>query len=259
MRGADGQIISNTSNSPRCPGTATLATACERSRQERLRIEDEKIAAVKKAAFIKSTYTDKGAIAVGCEEFITEKAQIRRHYVPPLSYQYSYLGGSRNNHPLLRLICNNPRLFATIHGAENTALGGQYKEFFDDLKAMVKTEYGPLFVMPAEDKIKFEETLKACQKELYANDKSLDGKPYRAPTDQEVDVDFVRLPILPQECLRRRVDPIDDGKDDEEDEDDKDDKDDEDDEDNEDNEDVKEGGDDDGEDPDDENSSGGSS
>ncbi|KAG5653572.1 hypothetical protein H0H81_012261 [Sphagnurus paluster] len=85
-QGNDGRIISNTSNSPRFRGTATLATACERSRQERLRKEAEKIAAAKKAAFVKATYTDKGAIAVDCTEFLTEKARIRKDYVP--------LGGS---------------------------------------------------------------------------------------------------------------------------------------------------------------------
>ncbi|KAG5635439.1 hypothetical protein H0H81_011246 [Sphagnurus paluster] len=220
FRGTDGQIVSNTSNSPspRCPGTATLATACERSRQERLRIEAEEIAAAKKAAFIKSTYTDKGVIAVDCVEFLVEKAKIRRGYVPPASFDrprkrpsgglwgqisssFPLIGSSRTNRVLLQTRCNNPQLSATIDTAESSSLGGKYKEFVDDMKAMVKTEYGTLFVMLAKEKVKLEEALKACHKKLYDQDKSINRTPYSAPNNTQVDIDIVRLPILPQECL----------------------------------------------------------
>ncbi|KAG5649797.1 hypothetical protein H0H81_002014 [Sphagnurus paluster] len=237
--GTDGRIVSNTSNSPRCPVTATLATACERSRQERLRIEAAKIAAAKKAAFIKSTYTDKGAIAVDCAEFLTEKARIRRGYVPPASFDQPrgpipggnrryrrprpYISrGSRTNRVLLQERCDNPQLFATIDTAESSALGGKYKEFVDDMKAMVKTEYGTFFVMLAEAKMKLEEALKTCQKKLYDDDKSLNGNSYSAPPDEQVDIDFVRLPVLPEECLDVD-DPSDDDDDDSSDDDDDDD------------------------------------
>ncbi|KAG5634708.1 hypothetical protein H0H81_001046, partial [Sphagnurus paluster] len=218
-QGIDGRIVSNTSNSPSCPDAATLATDCERSRQERLRIDAENIAAAKKAAFIKSTYTDKGAIAVDCAEFLSEKAGIRKDYVPPASFYgppsqpelsdspdtlfalYSSLAGSRTNRIELQARCNDPRRFATTDSAKSTASGGKYKEFVDDMKAMVKTEYGTLFVTSAEDKMKLEEALKACQKRLYEQDKSVNGTSYNAPTNAQVDIDFVRLPVLPQECL----------------------------------------------------------
>ncbi|KAG5650609.1 hypothetical protein H0H81_011657 [Sphagnurus paluster] len=185
FNGTDGRIISRSSNSPRCPGTATLATACERSRQERLEADVEKIAAAQKAAFIKSTYTDKGAIAMDCEEFISVKSDIRGHqYYVPEQYRTTLL---------LSRICKNPQDFRVeIHGG--------YQEFYDDLGAMVETEYGTLFVMSAEDKIKSVEVLKECQKRL-REDTTIDQDSYRAPTDEEVDTDFSSLPVLPVECL----------------------------------------------------------
>ncbi|KAG5650235.1 hypothetical protein H0H81_000210 [Sphagnurus paluster] len=254
FNGTDGRISSSTSSSPRCPGIATLATACERSRQEQLRVEAERIAAAKKAAFIVSTYTEKGAIAVDCAEFLEEKSQIREGYGPRGGFDRLRLPTARPQapsrprvpprppfraHPLpnavpsspdnavprlppkaiprpkilrfrgtrinpyqLRLICNNPQLFDTSIGAESTVLGRGQKEFADDMKAMVKTEYGTLFVMPVEEKLKLEQTLKACHQRLYGTDNSLDGTRYIAPTDEQVDANVLKLPVLPEECLR---------------------------------------------------------
>ncbi|KAG5652133.1 hypothetical protein H0H81_006209 [Sphagnurus paluster] len=192
FNGTDGRFLNSTSNSPRCPGTATVATACERSRQERLRVEAEKVAAAKKAAFIKSTYTDKGIIARDCAEFITEKAATRGYnYLP----RYA---GSHYDGPSLQLICDEPEEFGIVYGL---ALQNRYKEFTADLKAMVRTEYGTLFVLSAEAKIKLKNDLKACAKKLF-DLYGGEGQTYQEPSDEEYEAYIARLPVLPQQCLR---------------------------------------------------------
>ncbi|KAG5649891.1 hypothetical protein H0H81_001631 [Sphagnurus paluster] len=97
-----------------------LATACERSRQERLHVDAEKVAAAKKAAFIKSTYTDKGAIARDCAEFITEKAETRGYnYLPPFA-------GSHDGSLSLQLMCDEPEEFGIVYGLEDSALQDEH-------------------------------------------------------------------------------------------------------------------------------------
>ncbi|KAG5649353.1 hypothetical protein H0H81_004359 [Sphagnurus paluster] len=75
------------------------------------------------------------------------------------------------------------------------------KEFMADLKAMVKTEYGTLFVLSAEAKIKLKNDIKSCGKKLF-DLYGGEGETYEEPSDEEEEANISRLPVLPEQCIQ---------------------------------------------------------